>query len=328
MHSRSGNLTRGLMLGECVVQIKEGVKANLFQAVFLRFIGYCRRMQHYQDHYLQALNTRPGDLKVNLLHELRTHLKLSLSDDEIYAQCKDAANGLLKDWRARKIDPTNSEVVTRFYAETELYLFDLLAIEIDTTDARQKQLLDLATFLKSQGKLNGIDYGSGIGTLGIYFNRHGIRCDFADVSEANLSFIKRRLETRQLTDPRCINLMSGTIESGRYDFVTAFDVLEHVTAPVDLIREISGKLREGGIFIFNLLCEDEDDTLHIMKDLNPIRKTIRGFGLKKVGSFGEFKVYQKVQRPPGVNALLRCLDSIFWETREGIRSLKPKRAST
>jgi 2-polyprenyl-3-methyl-5-hydroxy-6-metoxy-1,4-benzoquinol methylase len=278
----------------------------------------------YQAHYLQALNPAPGALKHNLLEELRRHLSLDLSDDALYARCKSASEDLLKEWRARKINPQDRDAVTRFYAETQLYLFELIALEIDATDYRQTQLKELAKFLRSQGKARGLDYGSGIGTLGLYLNRNGIQCDFADVSKTNLGFVRARLESRGLKAPRLTHLLTESLPAGGYDFVTAFDVLEHVTDPVGLIGEISSRLGDGGIFIFNLLCEEEEDTLHILRDLNPIRKSIRGFGLKKLTAFGEFKVYQKVRRPALVNSLLRGVDSAFWEFRETVRGLRPK----
>lgn len=279
-------------------------------------------MTSHQDHYLKALNPSSGAIKHNLLEELRKHLKLSLADDELYARCKGASDALLAEWRARRIDPKDRDAVTRFYAETQLYLYELLALEIDATEYRQTQLKELADFLRARGKTQGLDYGSGIGTLGIYLNRSGIRCDFADVSRANLEFIRHRLQTRGLTAPSLTHLESERLPSSGYDFITAFDVLEHVTDPVGLIGEISGKLNVGGIFIFNLLCEDEEDTLHILRDLNPIRKSIRGFGLRKLTAFGEFKVYQKVRRPVAVNSLLRAMDSAFWELRETVRGLR------
>lgn len=283
----------------------------------------------YEAHYANALSvgtgTSSGDLGPALLAELRSFLGLSLGDPELLAACRRAGTDIFAEWKRLKIDPKDKEAVTRFYVDTDLYCYDLLALEIDAPKYRQDQLREIVGFLKKNGKLRGCDYGSGIGTLGIYLNRNGVICDFADVSQKNLDFIGKRLEARGLSAPMRVNLLKQSLPRGEYDFVTAFDVLEHVTDPVSVMGEIASMLRPGGYFIFNVLCEDEEGTPHILRDPNVIRKPIRGFGLTKIGQFGEFKVYEKVSRPAWANALIREFDTVFWEARERLRSLKHKR---
>jgi 2-polyprenyl-3-methyl-5-hydroxy-6-metoxy-1,4-benzoquinol methylase len=276
----------------------------------------------YQEHYLKALNPVSGDLKANLLRELRSFFSLTLSDEEIYRVCKEAPEAILREWKSRRIDPKDRAAVTAFYVDTNLYCYELLALEIDAPVYRQQQLVEFVNLLKRHGKLQGVDYGSGIGTLGIYLNRNGVRCDFADVSRTNLSFISQRLRDRGISGPRMIHLLSEALPSDQYDFITAFDVIEHVTDPVAMIREMTGKLKYGGLFIFNLLYDNDDDTPHLLQDPNLVRKNIRGFGMRKIGTLGEFKIYQKVKRPDFVNWIIFQADSVFWDIREKLRSLK------
>ena len=79
----------------------------------------------------------------------------------------------------------------------------------------------------------------------------------------NLSFIAKRLEKRGLRGPKMIPLLKEDILDQEYDFITAFDVLEHVTDPVELVERISSKLKPGGFFIFNLLYDNEEGTPHL-----------------------------------------------------------------
>ncbi len=275
----------------------------------------------YQDHYLKALNPTTGDLKKNLLSELRVYLSLSEDDSELYEICKKAGEAILKEWKARKINPADKAAVTAFYVDMKLYCYELLALEIDAPIYRQEQLVAFVELLKKHGKTKGIDYGSGIGTLGIYLNKNGISCDFADVSETNLKFIAERLHRRGLNQSQLINLTREELPTDQYDFITAFDVIEHIAAPLSFIGDATARLRNGGLFIFNLLG-GEDDTPHILRDLNLIRKNIRGFGLTKIGTIGEFKIYQKIKRPNFINELLRGADSVFWAFREKVEALK------
>lgn len=275
----------------------------------------------YQEQYLKAMNPASGDLKANLISELRSYFRLSVSDDELYETCKNAPESILLEWKSRKINSADKAAVTSFYVDTNLYCYELLVLEIEAPLYRQEQLTSFVKLLKKHQKLRGIDYGSGIGSLGIYLNQNGIQCDFADVSAINLGFISERLKRRSLNGPRLIHLTQEGVQPNQYDFITAFDVIEHVVDPLGFVGDLTSKLREDGVFIFNLLG-GEGDTPHILHDLNLIRKNIRGFGMKKIGAIGEFKIYQKVRRPEFVNGLLRAADSLFWDFRDKIKALK------
>ncbi|MGE0615089.1 MAG: class I SAM-dependent methyltransferase [Bacteriovoracia bacterium] len=289
----------------------------------------------YQPHYERALTyAGAGALPAALLAELREYLRTvdpqsaALDDEGLYGLCKQAPDRIFAEWKRRKIDPTNEADVKAFYVDFNLYCYELVAIDIDATLERQAQLEGIARLLREGGKLKGCDYGSGIGTLGIYLNRQGVRCDFADVSQANLDFVAQRLRRREIKDARLIHLEREELPRAQYDFVTAFDVLEHVANPLSTMRGISERLKPGGYFIFNLLYHQEPDTPHILMDPNPIRKNIRGFGLRKIASIGEFKVYQKVNRGAFGNALVRGLDVAFWNLRERVDALRARRRST
>jgi 2-polyprenyl-3-methyl-5-hydroxy-6-metoxy-1,4-benzoquinol methylase len=249
-------------------------------------------------------------------------VKSQETDEQLFQLCKDAPEHIVQEWRKRNINPRDHDAVMRFYIETQLYCYELIGMEIEAPIERQKQLRQFADFLIQNGKVVGCDYGSGIGTLGIFLNRSRIQCDFADVSDINLSFIRERLRQRNLPPVRLINLLREKLPENQYDFITAFDVLEHAADPLKVIEDISSKLKVDGLFIFNLLYDNEENTPHVLLDPNPIRKKLRSFGLKKVGNIGEFKIYRKVARSRFTNQLLLILDSAFWNAREALQKLK------
>lgn len=272
--------------------------------------------------YDSALNYAPGNLAANLLAELRQYTGSTASDDELLAQCRAATAAINEEWRAKKIDPKDKEAVTRFYVETSLYCYELIGIEIDTAPARQELLAHLTALLKQHGKLHGCDYGSGVGTLGIYLNRNGIQCDFADVSPKNLGFVKQRLERRGITGRTLYPLMNEKLPAGKYDFITAFDVIEHVADPEALLTELVSKLKTDGLLIYNLIYNNEPDTPHVLQDPNIVRKKIRGLGMTMVGTLEEFKIYRKVDRPALMNRAIELADRAFWDLREWLRAKK------
>lgn len=278
----------------------------------------------YSPDYDQSINPSSGDLRKNLLSELRSYLKSTDDDEQLYRLCKEATEKINQEWKKRNIDPTDHQAVMQFYVDTNLYCYELIGMEIDTPEYRQKQLREFANFLTDQRKLTGCDYGSGIGTLGIYFNKNRIQCDFADVSDTNLNFIRERLKRRNITHARLYNLLREKLPENRYDFITAFDVLEHAADPLQVIQEILSRLKPDGLFIFNLLYDNPPNTPHILLDPTPIRKRLRSFGLRKVANIGEFKIYRKVSRPGFANHFLYLADAAFWNSREFIRGFKPQ----
>ena len=82
----------------------------------------------YQEHYKQALNPIPGDLKLNLLKELKSYLQISTDENSIYKTCQQATQSILEDWQKRKINPTDSVAVTSFYTDMNLYCYELIEI--------------------------------------------------------------------------------------------------------------------------------------------------------------------------------------------------------
>lgn len=278
--------------------------------------------------FQEAIGFSPGgNLAETSVQELGEFFGLSDSTDRIRGRCETATQDILGEWKASKISPTDREAVLKFYQETRLYCYELIGLEYQFGEHRAKQVFKIAEMIKkirgSQSNLLGCDFGSGVGTLGIYFNRQGLPCDFADVSQLNLDFISQRLKRRGIVRCKTI-LLDGEIsnralEANRYDFITAFDVLEHAVDPKELLRSMVSKLKVGGLLVFNLLYDNEEGTPHILRDPNLIRTEIRGMGMAKVGSVGEFKVYQKKSRWPVTNALLRGLDKVFWTIKDGVK---------
>lgn len=273
-----------------------------------------------------AVGLRPGEkLKETSVQELKAFLNLPEAFDAIRNRCEGATQEILAEWRDQKISPSDSKAVLRFYQQTGLYCYELIGLEYQFGDHRARQFYEIAEVIKKiikkslpnpQSPIRGCDFGSGVGTLGIYLNRLGLPCDFADVSALNLSFIGERLKSRGIQGVQTIlldgELSNRALQNDRYDFITAFDVLEHAVNPRELLRSMISKIKVGGLLIFNLLYDNEEGTPHLLRDPNLIRTEIRGMGMAKVGSIGEFKVYQKRDRWAITNSLLRSLDKAFW----------------
>lgn len=276
--------------------------------------------------FVEGLRIHPATqdnaaLTHDLLSELRQHFSIpeTVSDEQLLQICKQGSGKLIQEWREKNIDANNPASILKFYSETQAYCYELVALDLAATEARKQQLAEFSNSLRQLGKKRGLDFGSGIGSTGIYLIKNGFDCEFADVSRTNLGFIQLRLRNRKLQS-KTHQLPEAKIPQGSYDFILAMDVLEHVADPMEKIRELRTYLKADGVLLFNVIAgHSEDDPLHIMHDPFLIRKRIRSFGFNKIGSIGEFKIYRRVERPKLVNAVWNALDSVFWTVRVALK---------
>jgi len=267
-----------------------------------------------------AANTMES-LSQELLRELRDYFSVdsTISDDELLKRIQQSTEGLKQEWLDKGIDGKDPASLLKFYSETQKYCFELIGLDISATPHRMMQLAEFSRFLKTRNKRRGLDFGSGIGSTGIYLIRNGAECDFADVSDINLGFIRRSLKNRNLSGQTFL-LPNASIPTATYDFVLAMDVLEHVLDPLTTLRQLRSYLKPDGVLIFNLITNSENtDPLHIMNDQYLIRKHIRGFGFNKIGTIGEFKVYQRTNRTKLVDLIFRLADTVFWNLRSAVK---------
>jgi 2-polyprenyl-3-methyl-5-hydroxy-6-metoxy-1,4-benzoquinol methylase len=113
---------------------------------------------------------------------------------------------------------------------------------------RKKELLNkkkLIVTYKKSGSILDIGCGEGLllETVKDNFEIHGI-----DISEYAVAITNKKLGRNVAT---CLNIEKNTIH-GKYDVITAFDVLEHLHNPSDTIRKILDALRPEGVFIFTV----------------------------------------------------------------------------
>jgi 2-polyprenyl-3-methyl-5-hydroxy-6-metoxy-1,4-benzoquinol methylase len=127
-----------------------------------------------------------------------------------------------------------------------------------------------------------LDFGSGVGSGGLLFARHGFQATLADISSSLLSFSAWRLDTRQLP-ARCIDLKQARLPSQAFDVITAMDVFEHLTDPVEVVEHLWGALKPGGFLYARIAAEtDADRPQHIVEDFEPTFARMRTLGFAEV----------------------------------------------
>jgi len=118
-----------------------------------------------------------------------------------------------------KVDaPQTPDEVRAFYGSTPQYLYDL--VKWNSTPTYQR----LLNYLAHVSGARVLEFGGGIGTLAEYLAVRGNAVDYYDVPGVLLDFAAWRFARLPGNAPRIV----ARWEIGKYDWVTAIDVLEHL----------------------------------------------------------------------------------------------------
>ncbi len=264
----------------------------------------------YRRLWLEAM-LLPGesDAVESCLKELAEYT--GLSPEEVHVRCLKAVDDQRALWFAK--ERASEAQLTDFYNECDAYLYELLwwhALQQGEAPAWNAHMVALARRGQARSYL---DFGAGIGTNAILLSQLGLEVTVADVSDVLLDFARWRFKRRQL-EVRTIDLKRDNVESGRYDLVSAVDVLEHVHDPVATLQTLNGALRLGGHLVFDLIAskQDSERPFHLLRSKYPIRSTIRGMGFQFVEKYQKFLVYRKVKRSVAANRMIRAWDQLRW----------------
>lgn len=217
--------------------------------------------------------------KTNLEQSGLTELAayFGLSREEARRACETALADSRREWEATaRRSPAE---VLDFYDRTRSYIFEHVWWHAHdaSNNAGNVAVLDFA--LRQSGR-RYLDFGSGVGSNAILFARHGFKVTLADVSRTMLDFACWRLERRGLA-AEYIYLREQDLPDGRFDFITAVDVFEHLIEPGQELRRLSAALSVGGTLVFNYwVGTDPERPMHILPSADPIFRVLRRSGLR------------------------------------------------
>ena len=141
----------------------------------------------------------------------------------------------------------------RFYRTSEAYLYDLTAF---ATWGVKQPYLDTITELVAEGA-RLLDVGCGIGSDGLALIEAGYAVTFADFDNPSTRYLRWRLEHRGLA-AAIVDLDEQPLPAGQ-DLAYAFDVIEHVDEPTDLLDRMEAS---ATTVVVNLLEPAAGDPSH------------------------------------------------------------------
>jgi mycofactocin system glycosyltransferase len=207
------------------------------------------------------------DLHTSLVAELAEYLGQPAAS--VAERCRNAAAAVAQSWR--EAAPATPEAISAFYRQTDGYLFDLTwwhTLREDASALVQAEALQTAL---TQRACTVLDFGSGIGSLGLLMAQHGLAVTLADINPHLNAYARWRFERRGLS-VQWIDMPQNTrtgssLPAERFDFISAVDVLEHLPDPEAALAELSRALRPGGtLFIHLPPAPDSAHPMHLWHD--------------------------------------------------------------
>ena len=201
------------------------------------------------------------DLRRSLVAELAAYL--NQPEAPVEARCRTAAAELAAAWQTSA--PAQPAAINAFYQRADTYLYDLTwwhALGHDNSVLAQVEALELALTHHAR---TALDFGSGIGSLGLLLAQHGLHVTLADLNPQLNAYARWRFAQRGLA-ANILDLPPGALElpTQAFDFISAVDVLEHLPNPVATLTALAAALRPGGTLYIHLPgAPDLDHPMHL-----------------------------------------------------------------
>jgi 2-polyprenyl-3-methyl-5-hydroxy-6-metoxy-1,4-benzoquinol methylase len=249
--------------------------AEEYTEVYERWLGEYRHL------WVQALLLEgQQDLTHSLLVELGRYAQCH-DLAEVRRRCEQAVASVKREWE-QKVQPADRLSIERFYDESQAMLYELMWWHTLGDDLSPLAYVVALRFAQQRGCRCYLDFGAGVGSGGILFVRHGFRVTLADISSSLLRFSAWRLGIRQVP-AHCLDLKLADLPREAFDIITAMDVFEHLSDPVEAVERLWKALRPGGFLYARIAAEpDEDRPQHIVRDFGPTFERMQQLGFAEV----------------------------------------------
>lgn len=238
-----------------------------------------------------ALKDTDKTLEETLIQENADYLKWS-REEVLSCWGEKGTEKIKQKWE--KESPKTKEDIINYYNTLDLYIPELSSWHAMVKNIDHLKNVEFLQLCLKSNCSSFLDYGAGIGSSGLVFYYYGFSVTLADISDVMLNYSKWRFQ-RHNAKARFIDLKKMSIGENLYDCITAIEVLEHVSNPVDAMRKIYKALKSGGyVFVTTPFFKDEKRPQHLVHDMNTAKEFEHlGFSLIKENGEGLYRLYKK-----------------------------------
>jgi 2-polyprenyl-3-methyl-5-hydroxy-6-metoxy-1,4-benzoquinol methylase len=232
---------------------------------------------------------------------------------QVLQQMARGTKALKELWESHRIDISSPDQVERFYRDQFVEAYELANWHCGRTNGVPPlNYAHAALLARERGLARVLDFGSGIGSGSLALASVGCEVHSADIADRLLDFVEYRMRVRGFV-PTTIRLSRGeTPRMDYYDLITCFDVLEHIPAQLNKLRELENYLRYGGVLLVNLMEDSThpDRPMHVSSAGNRLR-LIRKTGLQPDWStFGEMQALTRTRLAGARNVVAALIDRV------------------
>ncbi len=212
-----------------------------------------------------------------------------LSIDEI-ARCINVNTELnQQNWEAIRGSGSWQGAASRFYELSPTYVFDLLWLNCSKDVILEKLDRFNSTILRlirdHPGK-DFLEFGGGLGVFCEIVSAWGKRVTYLDIPGHVLDFARWRFRKYRLPVEVILSSPTELRLDSAYDIIFTDAVFEHLIHPHEVLGELLGHIKVGGVLILLIDLGGEDERpMHRPIDVVSLHRQIREAGL--LNAFGE-----------------------------------------
>jgi 2-polyprenyl-3-methyl-5-hydroxy-6-metoxy-1,4-benzoquinol methylase len=232
-----------------------------------------------------------------VLHQLADYSGCSL--DEVREIVSNTNEISKQKWS--EADRSTPEGLRAFYSSVTNWVFGNISYHARQAEGREGPYpafpIQVADALKTLKPGHHLDFGSGVGTASLLFQRFGWTISLADISTPLLDFARWRLSRLNIRAD-FIDLNKDKLQERQYDLITAFNTMAHVPDVLQTVSELRGALKPGGLLVFDIDARKPapGNEWFLYQHPYQVLRGIRALGFSRMRPIGAMHVYKRAER--------------------------------
>ena len=243
-----------------------------------------------------------------VLSELHRYCGMPINEIKELAEQSPSMTGDV--WNRK--DRSTSVGLQHFYDNVSHWVFGTLAYHARQAEGEIYPLPVLvADYLEDFAPGTFLDFGCGVATASLLFDKLGWEVTAADISGPLLDFARWRMNDRGANIKIC-DLRRARLPDDEYDVICAFNTIGHVPNALDTISDLRRALRSNGFLFFDIDTRTKEENIpwHLYQQDGEIVRSVRKLGFHKATMLGPMHVFRKTEMAPLQRSFVGAYDML------------------